>query len=95
MRRIAEACAEGIGKGGTHRCGVPGRQLDRIVAVGETHEQQGFVRDRYVGCKIAARLSDEFGLRAVQRFDAARTERQRERTLADRRRPRKAHAIGR
>ena len=94
MRRIAEACAEGIDKGGTHRDGISGRQLDRIVAVGKTHEQQGFVRDRYVGRKIAAGLSDKFGLRAVHRLDAARAERQRERALSDRRRPCEAHAIG-
>lgn len=56
VRRIAEACAEGIGSGGTHRQSLVGSSI-ALVAVGETHEQQGFVRDRC--CQVQDRRAPE------------------------------------
>ena len=94
VRGVAEALAEGGGEGLGDLGGRGEREFDRVVAVGEANEEQGFARGRGTGGEIGAGLIRQLGFGRGEGGGAMRVEFERERALADRRWPGEAHTIG-
>src|SRR3546814_18311909 len=71
------------------------REFDRIVAVGEADEEQGFAAGFGIGGEVGARLLAEVGFGGGERRGPIFVELQSERALAGSRGFGGAHAIGR